>query len=200
MPFTRKFSRLLPVGAVAALALVAAPAASAATTNPCGTQITAPVFAQFGDLADYYLAPGGSFEGSTIPWAKSGAASLAAGNEPWYLAGATNRQALRLQKDAKVTTPKLCVTRNEPYLRFVAKAVGSGQLDVEVRLYDANGQVTDSSSGGVSPSDHNGWRPSKLIFLKTDKLAAGQAGYIDVSFKSQGDWTIDDVFVDPYRS
>jgi hypothetical protein len=92
------------------------------------------------------------------------------------------------------------VTRNEPYPRFVAKAVGSGQLDVEVRLYDATGQVTDSSSGSVSPSDHNGWQPSKPIFLKTDKLAAGQAGYVDVSFKSQGDWTIDDVFVDPYRS
>ena len=85
------------------------------------------------------------------------------------------------------------------HLRFVAKATGSGQLDVEVRFYGPDGKVTDSSSGSVSPSDHARWAPSRTVLLKVDKLAAGETGYVDVPFKSQGDWLLDDVFVDPLR-
>ena len=51
----------------------------------------------------------------------------------------------------------------------------------------------------VSPGDHLAWAPSDLIDLKTDHLEAGEAGYVTVSFRSQGSWLVDDVFIDPYR-
>jgi hypothetical protein len=197
MPFTRKFSRLLPVGAIAALALVAAPAASAATISPCESRATAPVFSQFGDDREYYLAPGGSFEGS-ISWVNNGPVSLVEANEPWYLAGPDHASAARLQPGARLISPVLCVTRNEPYLRFMAESNGPGSLHVTVLLYSASNKVLHSSS--LSSSDYASWTPSDLIDLQTSKLPVGEQAYVAVVFRSQGDWTIDDVFVDPYRS
>jgi hypothetical protein len=96
-----------------------------------------------------------------------------------------------------VRSPLLCVSRDTPHLRFVAKG-REGQLDVEVRVY-RNGRVTDSSSGGVSTSDHRTWAPSRNVDLKVDSLRPGEVGAVTVSFRSQGDWLLDDVFVDPYR-
>ena len=86
-----------------------------------------------------------------------------------------------------------------PHLRFVADAAGSSQADVEVRLYDDHGQVTNSSSGSVSPSAHANWAPSRKVDLKVDQLGWARPATSNVRFKSQGDWRIDDVFVDPYR-
>ena len=188
--------RLSLLTAAAALGVAALPSAASAST--CVPGPTAPVFAQFGDPAFYFLAPGGSFEGS-LSWARSGSASVVSGNEPFMLAGRGDKQSLKLGYGGSVTTPKLCVTRDLPHLRFVAKAVGSGQLDVEVRLYGADGRVTNSSTGSVSPSAHLLWAPSRNVDRKVDQLMASETGYVDVRFKSQGDWLVDDVVVDPYR-
>jgi hypothetical protein len=196
----RTLTRAAKVAAVAALASAAIPgAASAATTGPvCAPQTTKQAFILFGDLRDYYLAPGGAFEGS-VSWAGSGAVSLAASNDPWFLAGIGHKSSARLGFGASITSPKLCVSRNEPFARFVAKSSGSGQLDVTVRVYHPNGYVIGSSSGSVSPSAHARWAPSELIDLQTSSWPVGQTGYVDVSFRSRGDWHVDDVFVDPYR-
>jgi hypothetical protein len=37
------------------------------------------------------------------------------------------------------------------------------------------------------------------VLLKVDKLQPGQTGSVTVTFKSQGDWLLDDVFVDPLK-
>ena len=186
--------RLLALG-TAALLIAALPTTASAAECPTGA--TSPVFSAFGDAGNYFLAPNGGFE-QNLTWAKSGSVSRVAGNEPFMLAGLTDGYSLRLRKDASVTTPKLCVTRDLTHLRFVAKASGSGQLDVRVDFWE-NGQITDSSSGSVSNSDHALWRPSRVVDLKADKLGAGQTGQVTVTFKSQGDWLVDDVFIDPYR-
>lgn len=190
--------RLARLAVTTALALAALPAAAASAAE-CAPQPSAPVFTAFGDLNAYHLAPGGSFEDG-LDWARSGAASLAAESEPFALAGLGHAQSVRLLKGARITTPKLCVTRLEPHLRFVARATpGSGQLDVEVRVYDGAGAVVDSSSGSISPSSHLTWRPSRFVHLKTDSFADGESGHVDVRFSSQGDWLVDDVFIDPTR-
>jgi hypothetical protein len=167
---TRNPKRVLALATAVLAAFAAAPTAASAAT--CATGSTSQTFLQFADLGWYFLAPGGSFEGS-LTWQKSGTVALVTGNEPFYLAGRSHKKALRLRSGGSVTTPKLCVSPELPHFRFVAKASGSGQLDVEVRVYDANGQVTDSSSGSVSPSDHVLWAPSRLVDLKSDKFAAG---------------------------
>jgi hypothetical protein len=51
----------------------------------------------------------------------------------------------------------------------------------------------------VSPSDHRTWQPSDPVLLKTDDLRDGETGLVSVTFRSQGSWLVDDVFIDPYR-
>jgi hypothetical protein len=193
-----RLQRLLTGAGIGVLVAVGLPATAGAST-PCDVQdgTTTQAFAQFGDYADYFLAPGGDFEGP-LTWARGGTPQIVDGNNPFMLTG-SGEHALHLGKDDAVTTPKLCVSRDLPHLRFVAKSSGSGQLDVEVRVYDSRGQVTDSSSGGVSPSDHRSWAPSDPVLLKTDSFRRSETGYVSISFKSQGDWLIDDVLIDPYR-
>jgi hypothetical protein len=193
-----RLQRLLTGVGIGVLTAVAAPAAAGAAT-PCDpvTGETTQAFAQFGDYADYFLAPGGDFEGP-LTWAGTRTPTIVDGNEPFMLTG-SGSHALHLAKDDGVTSPRLCVTREHPHLRFVAKSSGSGQLDVEVRVYNSAGRVMDSSSGSVSPSDHRTWQPSDPVLLKTDDLRDGETGLVSVTFRSQGSWLIDDVFIDPYR-
>ena len=196
-----KFNRLGRIATLAVLAAAALPAAAAGaeTAQPvCEPKISSQVFALFGDTRDYYLAPGGDFEGS-VSWAKSGAVSLSAQIDPFALAGLRDAGSAWLQNGGKITSPKLCVTRDEPFMRFVARHAGGGQLDVIVRNFDADGRVSNTSSGSISPSDHWVWAPSRLVDLLTGDLDTGYSGYVDIQFKSQGDWKIDDVFIDPYR-
>ena len=84
-----------------------------------------------------------------------------------------------------------------PHLRFVAKSRGSGQLDVTVRTQYRGS--SDSSGGSIAPDSHRVWAPSRYVELKTDQIRAGESGTATVAFRSQGDWQIDDVYVDPYR-
>jgi hypothetical protein len=172
-------------------AVAAAPATAAAAD--CEYGATSPVFAQFGDSADYYLAPGGDFE--SLSWSSWGGPQVVASDNPFALAGGS--RSLRLDKGDMVRSPLMCVSPDTPHLRFVAKG-REGQLEVEVRVY-RDGRVTDSSGGGVSSSAHRVWAPSRNVDLKVDSLAAGETGAVTVSFRSQGDWLIDDVFVDPYK-
>jgi hypothetical protein len=181
--------RLVTSGGLVIAALAAAPAAA----HACEYGPTSQVFSQFGDSADYYLAPGGDFE--TLSWTSWGGPSLVSGVNPYALAGGT--RSLELEEGESVRSPMLCVSRDTPHLRFMAKG-REGQLDVEVRTY-RYGRVVDSASGGVSTSAHRVWAPSAKIDLKVDSYGPGETGWVTVSFRSQGDWLIDDVFIDPYR-
>jgi hypothetical protein len=184
-----RMQRLLASGGVVLAALAAAPAAA----NACEYGPTSQVFAQFGDSADYYLAPGGNFE--SLSWSSWGGPSIVFGQNPFRLAGGF--RSLELDEGESVRSPLLCVSRDTPHLRFVARGE-DGQLDIEVRVW-RNGSVVDSSSGSVSPSDHRWWNASRNIDLKSSDIAYGQTGEVTVSFRSQGEWLIDDVFIDPYR-
>ncbi len=182
------------LAALAAVALAAVPAvASAACPLPPTTQ----AFARFGDTSDYFLAPGGGFEGAPS-WSRSGPAEQVAGNEPFMLAGADDTTSMRLPPSGRVTTPRFCVTADMPHLRFVARAGGGGRLDVVVRLFD-DGKVKETSSESVSPSEHPAWAPSRFVDLETEELEAGERRSADVTFRSEGGWRIDDVLIDPYK-
>ena len=187
-----RMKRLFTSGGLVIAAFAAAPGTAAAAECEYGP--TSPVFAQFGDSADYYLAPGGDFE--SLTWSSWGGPELVEGGNPYALAG--GELSLELEESDSVRSPLLCVSRDTPHLRFVAKG-DDGQLDVEVRSYNKWGRVTDSSSGSISPSDHRRWAASRNVDLKVDSLGYGEVGAVTVTFRSQGDWLIDDVFIDPYR-
>jgi hypothetical protein len=188
----RKLSRLprllLTIGG-ALCALVAMPGAALAAE--CPVQTTTQAFAQFGDTNQYYLAPGGAFE--TLSWSKIGSVELSTQDDPFGLAAGS--YSVRLERSEAVRSMPICVDRTMPHLRFVGQ--GSGQLDVEVRVtYDGS---TNSSSGSVSDSAHRAWAPSRFVSLNTDAIPAGESATATITFRSQGGWRVDNVFIDPYR-
>ncbi len=132
-------------------------------------------------------------------WSKSGNVTLAASSDPFALTGTMGESSLRLQSGGWVRTPLLCVDLLTPHLRFVATATGDGELDVEARLIGCPRRWISRSSTSISPSDHRGWQPSEKIDLNTSCLGPGRTGIVDVRFRGEGDWLIDDVMIDPYK-
>jgi hypothetical protein len=189
----RKLSRMtrLLTGIGGALcALVVAP--SAASAAECPVPVTTQAFAAFGDPNQYVLAPGGDFE--TLSWAKVGAVTLSYEDDPYRLAPGAFAVDLNRAGEAVVSS-SFCVDRTMPHLRFVAK--GAEQLDVTVAV-TYNGS-TDTSSGSISPYEHRWWAPSRFIELRTGSIPAGESATARVTFRSNGRWLIDNVFLDPYR-
>lgn len=184
-----RMKRLLTTGGIAVAALAATPAAASA--DDCEYGPISRAFAQFGDNADYYLAPGGDFE--SLTWRASRGATLVSGNEPFQLAPGS--RSLKLGSGEWVTSPELCVSRDTPHLRYVAK--GSGVFSVDVRMW-APGRMTSSSIGRWSNTGGE-WEPSRIVNLWTSGLGQGETALATVTFRSGGDWLLDDVFVDPYR-
>jgi hypothetical protein len=64
------------------------------------------VFATFGDLADYSLVQGGSFEGPSAGWSFNNA-SVVSGEQP--LAG-PGRQLLSIAQTGEATSPTFCLS------------------------------------------------------------------------------------------
>ena len=155
-------------------------------------------FSPFGDSDWYALVPQGDFE-SMPTWSKSGNVTLAASSDPFALTGTMGKNSLRLQSGGWVRTPLLCVNLLTPHLRLVATATGGGELEVETRLIGCPQRLISWSSTSISPSDHRGWQPSEKIDLNTGCLGPERSGILDVRFRGQGDWLIDDVMIDPYK-
>ena len=188
----RKLSRLprllLTIGATMS-ALVVMPGAALAAE--CPVQATTQAFAQWGDTNEYFLAPGGAFE--ELSWTKFGNVALSTQDDPYALAAGS--YSVHLSEGESVRSMPICVDRTTPHLRFMAR--GRDQLNVEVRVSYRGS--TDSSSGSVSGGAHRNWAPSSFISLKTDHLPAGESATATVTFRSGGDWRVDNVFIDPYR-
>jgi hypothetical protein len=194
----RKLSRgkrLVTTAGIAAVAALALPGAAMAAE--CPVQPTTAAFSAHGDDNHYFLAPGGAFE-SLSQWDTRGRVSLLSGLNLLGLAAGT--RSAELEQGEGVTSATFCVDRTMPHLRFSAKADGSGQLDVTVWTRDHDDDDDWNSSGGsVSSDDHRSWAPSRYVALNTSSIPAGESTQAVVQFRSQGDWVLDDVYIDPYR-
>ncbi len=124
--------------------------------------------------------------------------SLSTNSNPFALNGTPGTRSLSLRYDGWVRTPYMCVNLETPHLRFVASATGSGELDIETRLYGCNGRFYSRVTSSLEASDHVGWQPSAKIDLNTPCLGL-RTGIVDVRFRSKGNWLIDDVMIDPYK-
>ena len=70
-------------------------ASTGAALADCPAQSVSTPFSQWGDTTDYFLVPGGSFEGTPARWGgRCPGASLTAGNEPFHVDG-SHRQTSR---------------------------------------------------------------------------------------------------------
>jgi hypothetical protein len=204
--------RLTLMFATVALALCTAPLASAASKTKTSTKVastttsvsaptgtTCPsvtsttIFSRWGDLASYFLAPGGSMEDTTL-WPGG---SFVAENEPYLLAG-FGTKSLRLTAGQSATSPWICQGSAYPTMRFMVRNAGSTTATLNVVMYISG--IPGALDLGTVPTTAT-WAPSPIITLPTGFLPDGVTiPQVEVAFVASGagaDFRIDDVFVDP---
>ena len=194
-----RIRRVVAAFASATLVSVAAPAIANACTPPT---TGSPVFARFGDSANYTLVKNGDFEGSTFGWSLSGA-GLVAGNESFYIHGTSDSHSLAISPAGDAVSPPICVGVTTPSFRFVARqTTGSwAQMNVNLLWTDSTGTPHTTTAGSLngtttwsaSPVMNLGstlplWEPGATLTVQIQFLPAQYGGA----------WTIDDVYVDPY--
>ena len=185
--------RTLIALAVLLLPLCAATAARAddAPAARCEGRVIEQPFTAWDDLADYFLAPDGDFSSGAAGWDLAGA-EVVADNEPWNVHGSEVTAAVGLASGASATSPTICVSQDDPTMRFFAR--GSGALQVEVLYTDAEGAEQALPIGVMQGGSE--WAPSDALPITANTYE------MTVAFRFtalEGDWAIDDVFVDPYR-
>jgi hypothetical protein len=197
---------LASLATVATIALLAAPLQANAATAPAVapgcpyTPVTQP-FAPWSDPADYFLAPDGGFEQSGAGWTLRGSAVVATGGKPFRVGPAADRKSLRLSAGASATTAPFCIGVEHRTMRFVAKAVAASSLDVDVIYTDVARVERTMRIGAVAGAER--WAPTVVLPMIVNTLAAarGNAMNVRLRFTPRGTapWSIDDVYVDPYR-
>ncbi|MFL6202901.1 MAG: hypothetical protein ACJ76J_27345 [Thermoanaerobaculia bacterium] len=194
--------------AIAAFAASAAPASAGvlvSTARSCSQNGLSQPFAGFGDRAYYTSVPGGSFEPGAPAWKLSGGAKIVSGNEPWYVGGRSQSRSLSLPAGATATSPAMCVGIGEPTLRYFAKSSSllglTGAMTVEV--------LTETSLGLVVAVPllpgvlTYAWKPSlpTPVVANLLPLLPGQKTAVAFRFHAvAGNWGLDDVYVDPYKT
>lgn len=186
----------------AALAFAALPGVAQACTQPATTQ----AFASFGDAADYWLAPGGNFEtggGPEWTWSK---ASIIDDADRVLINGPSDSHALSIQPGGQALSVAFCVDAYTPTLRLFAKKANTlGSLRVDVLATRADNRYREGYAGTIVQGASTGWMPSQILDLAA-ALPPGQVTKGDLSVQLRftaglepGAWTIDDVYIDPYR-
>ena len=196
------------IGAAATLVASLAMAGSASagvvvkTTTNCADQVLSQPFSRFGDSMHYTLMPGASFENGTAGWSFSGGARVTSGNESYNVNGAGDAKSLRLPLGSSAVTAPMCVGLEHPTLRFFAKR-NSGLLStlvVSVRIQLQLGGTLELPVGVVL--GNGTWKPTLPMIYLDNLLPLLPGQYTPVSFRFTpllGDWSVDDVYIDPYR-
>jgi hypothetical protein len=192
--------------AIACAAVPAAPAsASLIETSACdGAELTQP-FQRWGDDALYKLIPGGDAEGSLDGWSLTGGAKRASGSEPFAATGAQGAASFAIPGGGSVTTSATCVNAAYPSFRFFAKSSGGllglvPTLTVSLIYREGLLGLVEVPVGVMTlPSS---WKPSPVMLTASAVGAAVAGGEAPLALRFRslgGTWTVDDVFVDPYR-
>lgn len=193
--------------AMTCVAVFASTGAAFASTGPaflssCQAQSVTTPFAQFGDTSSYFLVPGGSFEGTAeqVGWSLS-KADLTAGNEPFYVNGASDNQSLTINGGGSATSPTFCGDNTMPYLRFFAReTVPGSDLAVQAVFRMGHHQVVWPLAV-ITDGTLSGWAPVNQIALAPSTLPSWVHIPVQLRFVSSGtgSWQVDDVYVDPFR-
>ena len=190
-----------------AIAGAAAPAAQANILSllpgTCGSEVYSQPFSNWGDNAYYVAVPGGTFEAGTLPWTKTGSASVVAGNESYYVTSKRDTSSLSLPSGSSATSPARCTSIYHPTLRLFVKNAGSSssRLKVEALYPGLLGGVQSAKLADLSGT--SAWSPSPVMQLTvTNLLATLSLNRTAIAYRftpedSSGKWSIDDVYMDP---
>jgi hypothetical protein len=189
---------------VASLTCVALFASTGVALASCPTQPVSTPFSQWGDSNDYFLVPGGSFEGTAdqLGWTLSNA-SLTTGNEPFNVNDPGDQQSLTINGGGIATSPYFCVDETMSGLRFFAAQVSAGtDLRVRALVQNPDGSVTVVPIADLADGSMPAWAPTDALG-GSGRLPDGSSIMVALRFRapvSSGSWQIDDIYVDPYRS
>jgi len=200
---------LAATATIATAAVFAAPASAGILTESatdCGDETLTKPFAVFGDQASYKLVKGSSFEGSMTGWTLGGGAKVVSGNEPWKVGGSGHAKSLVLPAGSTAISPTACVGLSEPTVRFFVKKnraplLGISTLAVSVYVKTSLGLTVPVPVGVVLANGQ--WKPTAPMLIVANLLPLLPGDRTPVAFQFTpvlGDWQIDDVYVDPYRS
>jgi len=202
--------KLLVSSAVIAVATLAVGAASASagvlvsSAPDCAAQSLSKPFTPWLDHANYTPLGGGNFE-SAAGWSTSGGARIMAGNETFKVGGPDDASSMRIPAGGSVTSPTICVGLEHPTLRFFAKRHTGGLLNLSTMrvdvLFENNLGIVNQLPIGVVLGSPN-WQPTLPMTVLANLLALLPGEKTPVAFRFTpmlgGDWSIDDVYVDPY--
>ncbi len=207
-----KRARIALLTAVTAGALLALPGAAnagvlVASAPNCDNGATSQPFAQWNDDNQYFLAPGGNFEGDLSGWDLNGASAVS-DQEPWRVAGDSGSRALNIPAGRSAVSPTMCVGIEHPTMRFFAHRSGGGLLGavstlvVTARTETSLGLVVDVPVGTITTlTNGTQWNrtPTQVVLSSLLPLLPGDHTPIQFRFTAVGtaNWVIDDVYVDP---
>lgn len=208
MPASRLSLRSVATAAVVAIAALAVSASAAsagvlvASAPSCDNQAMSKTFLPWADVADYTALSGGNFESGAAGWSTNGPASVASGNESFHVGAAADSKSLALNANSSATSPTICVGIEHPTIRFFAKRRSTGllaSLHVDALVELADGTVTAVPIGDVT--GFSSWQPTAPMAIVANLLPLLPGEHTPVAFRftaQSGDWSIDDVWVDPY--
>jgi hypothetical protein len=192
----KRFVFAVAVGA--SVAVVAAPAGSAARAGLLSCPASLHPFAQFGDNNSYFAFSNNGFENGNGGWGLSGA-SVVGGNEPWDVNG-SGGSSLSIGPGGSAYSPRVCAALLAPAWRLFAKSNGAnGSLRAQVVFYGLLGNVTGILNvTSFDSSAYGDWEPTSFVpSLLALPLATVSAQLRLTNTSSSGTWQVDDVFVDP---
>jgi hypothetical protein len=193
---------LAPTAALAGKIDTSSGSSSMASAAPklyqgCG-YATQQTFARFGDLAQYFLAPGGDAESS--PWQTSGGATVTAGKGVLAVGGSV----YSLPQGGGVTSGSFCLGFDSPTMRFSVKdpGVAGAVLKVEA-IWKSRGGASLSLQLAKVRSGAAGVRlvdPVHMLANNTALVSLRGTTSVQLRFTAErGAWQVDDVYVDPYK-
>src|SRR3954454_6623167 len=165
----------------------------------CGEVTTGNAFEQWGDPADYFLAPQGDFSRSDR-WALNDRARVDAEDD---------NDLLSLDEGGEAVSPVLCITPDRPTIRFFARNDGGAEesrLEVSVLFEGTDGKVQRLKVARLRAGDD--WRPAIAIPLYVNALASFAAdgtAPVAIQFRAVGiqaklgRWQVDDLYVVPFK-
>jgi hypothetical protein len=168
----------------------------------CVDPVVAAHLSPFGDKRDYFVAPGGDFEGTTAGWQLGGGAKVVGGNEPFDVLG-KGASSLQIPAGGSATSPEFCVDLNYPTFRFLAtqqQLAADAGLQVDV-IYPEIVKGNVHQAAAYAPQKE--WKLMKDV--KLDPQRAGKkAGWRRVALrfrvpatKKGAVWNVDNILIDP---
>jgi len=206
------FSRRLKMRIACSTAIaVAALSAGAASANAdvlatCDGQSLSKPFTPWLDVANYTPLSGGDFESGADGWSLSGGARVVAGNESFNVGGADDASSLRIPAGGSATSPGICANLAHPTMRFFAKRNSGGLLGLSTMRVDVLFETVLGIQGslpvGVVTASSN-WQPTLPMTVVANLLNVLPTADTPVRFRFSpmlgGDWSLDDVYVDPFQ-